>query len=109
MATGKPENRNGNRKKRTLPKACEAYKFKPGQSGNPGGRPRRDVAADLARAIFEKNEAVIYAAMMRAIKKGDAKVFSVLADRAYGKLTTKVEGEMRGSVVLITSVQRPKR
>jgi hypothetical protein len=27
--------------------------WKPGQSGNPGGRPKRDLAAEIARAIFE--------------------------------------------------------
>ena len=28
------------------------HRFKPGQNGNPGGRTERDIAADIARAIF---------------------------------------------------------
>ncbi len=30
-------------------------RFKPGQNGNPGGRPQRDIAVEIARAIFDKN------------------------------------------------------
>ncbi len=33
----------------------------------------------------------IYRAMLKALLKGDPEVFAVLADRAYGKLTQKVE------------------
>ena len=35
------------------------HRFKPGQNGNPGGRPERDIAAEIARAIFEKNPELI--------------------------------------------------
>jgi hypothetical protein len=66
-------------------------KFQPGQSGNPGGRPKRDLSAEIAQAIFEKNPEAIYQAMLKAIKKGNPKVFSLLADRAYGKAKELVE------------------
>jgi hypothetical protein len=36
-----PENRNENRKKHRLPEAAKSYQFRPGQSGNPGGRPKK--------------------------------------------------------------------
>ena len=60
--------------------------WKKGQSGNPGGRPKRDRSADMASAIFEENYAEIYHAMLKALLKGDPRVFAVLADRAFGKV-----------------------
>lgn len=65
--------------------------WKPGQSGNPGGRPKRDVASEIARAVFEGNEEAIYRAMLKALKKGNPKVFVALAERGFGKLTQRVE------------------
>ncbi len=63
----------------------------PGQSGNPGGRPKKDIEAEIAQRVFEENADAIYRAMLKALLKGDPEVFAVLADRAYGKLTRKVE------------------
>lgn len=65
--------------------------WKPGQSGNPGGRPKRDVASEIARAVFEGNEEAIYRALCKALLKGNPRVFLALAERAYGKLTKPVE------------------
>ena len=65
--------------------------WKPGQNGNPGGRPTKDIAAEIAQRVFEENADAIYRAMLKALLKGDPEVFAVLADRAYGKLTQKVE------------------
>jgi hypothetical protein len=39
----KPQNKI---RTRTLPKEAEPYKWKPGQSGNPGGRPRKTSVSD---------------------------------------------------------------
>lgn len=60
--------------------------WKPGQSGNPGGRPKVDVASVLARAVIEENFAEIKAAFSKVLKKGSPYAFQVLSDRAYGKL-----------------------
>jgi hypothetical protein len=57
-----------------------------GVSGNPGGRPTLDKASDIGREIFEEDHAAIKIAFKRALRKGNAYAFSVLADRAYGKL-----------------------
>jgi hypothetical protein len=57
-----------------------------GQSGNPSGRPKRDHGAEIARAIFENNPESIYKAMLQALKAGNPRVFSALADRAYGRI-----------------------
>jgi hypothetical protein len=61
------------------------YQFKPGQSGNPGGRPKRDLAAEIARAIFERDAEAIRCTFTAELRKGNPKVFTALADRAYGK------------------------
>ncbi|MFQ5662890.1 MAG: DUF5681 domain-containing protein [Terriglobia bacterium] len=65
--------------------------WKPGQSGNPGGRPKRDVAAEITRAVFEGNKEAIYRAMLKALKKGNPRVFKELAERGLGKVTQRVE------------------
>lgn len=59
--------------------------WKPGQSGNPGGRPKRDLAAEIARAIFERDAEAIERAFTAELRKGNPRVFTALADRAYGK------------------------
>jgi hypothetical protein len=66
--------------------ALKPYHFKPGQSGNPGGRPKVDVASEIARALFENDGPAIYAAFQKVLRKGSPYGFQVLADRAFGKL-----------------------
>ena len=65
--------------------------WKPGQSGNPGGRPRHDVASEIARAVFEGNEEAIYRAMCKALLKGTPKVFQALG-RACLRQAHKTRG-----------------
>jgi hypothetical protein len=62
-----------------------------GVSGNPVGRPKRDVSAEIAQAVFENNPDAIYKAMLRALKKGNPRAFDVLAVRAYGKVKEQIE------------------
>lgn len=69
-------------------------RWKPGQSGNPGGRPKHDVAKEIARAIFENNREELYKAYGKAALKGNAYAFKELADRAYGKLKERVEYDL---------------
>lgn len=45
---------------------------------------KTDVAADIAHAVFVGNQEAIYQAFKGQMLKGDAKVFSALANRAYG-------------------------
>jgi hypothetical protein len=81
--------------------------WKPGQSGNPGGRPKRDLAAEIARAIFEQEPEAITRVFAAELKKGNAKVFAALADRAYGKPRQQIEhlGEDGGPVQASVVVQ----
>lgn len=72
--------------------------WRPGQSGNPNGRPRKDMAAEIAQKLFENNPEAVYEAYFKALKKGSGFTFQVLSDRAYGKLAEKMQVEMNVSV-----------
>src|SRR5579862_5520619 len=65
--------------------------YVPGQSGNPGGQRKNDLAKEIAQAIFENDGPAIYRAFAKALRSGNAYAFTVLADRAFGKLKEKVE------------------
>ena len=62
------------------------WKWRPGQSGNPSGRPKHDLAAEIAKACFENNADALYKAFTKALMRGNAYAYKELADRAYGKL-----------------------
>jgi len=70
------------------------FKWRPGQSGNPGGRPKHDLAAEIARAIFENNAPMIYEAYRKMLRKGNAYAFQVLSERAFGKLKESIQHEI---------------
>jgi hypothetical protein len=68
--------------------------WKPGQSGNPGGRPRtRPLTEELAQLL--ESEApnsdgkswanVIVEALLKKARKGDVRAFAVLANRIEGR------------------------
>ena len=63
--------------------------FPKGVSGNPGGKPRVDVSAIIARAILEGNQEAIYEGLAKALIKGNAYVFKELSERAYGKVNVR--------------------
>src|SRR5215471_19264741 len=75
------------------PDKIKPFAFKPGQSGDPGGRPKIDVAAEIARRAFEKDPEAIAKAMHAKLRRGDAKVFTTCGERGYGKLPTPVSVE----------------
>lgn len=70
------------------------WRFKPGQSGNPGGKPKHDIAKEIAQAIFLNNAEMIYAAYTKMLRRGNAYCFQVLSDRAFGKLKERHEVEV---------------
>ena len=87
------------------PDVGKTTQFKPGASGNPGGRPRRDAAAEIAKAIFERNEEEIYKAMLKALKKGNPKAFTALAERGYGKVPQHVSVDGGGGGPLAFDIE----
>lgn len=78
-----------------------ATPFKPGQSGNPNGRPRKLPLIDkMLSDILGSEEdtdseahAVLRALLMKA-KKGDTKAAEILLDRAYGKAKQVVDSNI---------------
>ncbi len=60
------------------------FRFRPGQSGNPGGGPKKDIAAEIAQRVFEENADAIEKWFVKALKRGNPKLFAVLAARAFG-------------------------
>jgi hypothetical protein len=71
-----------------------AWRWQPGKSANPGGVPKHDVAKEIAKAVFENNPDMVYKAFAKAIAKGNAYAFQVLADRGYGKLKETIHAEV---------------
>jgi hypothetical protein len=69
------------------------WKWKPGQSGNPTGKGRHDLAAEIARAFFEQNAEALYRAFCKTPMKGNAYAFKELADRAYGRMKETIAHE----------------
>ena len=63
--------------------------FKPGQSGNPNGRPKKLPEIDelLSEVLGDNGEeaTAILKALIAKAKKGDVRAAEVLLDRAYGK------------------------
>ena len=80
--------------------------WKPGQSGNPKGRPKGSGVTDRLKALLDQPvkdgaemtvaEALAKAAMKAALK-GDHRFFKEILDRTEGKVTDKLEvdGDMR--------------
>lgn len=81
--------------------------YVPGQSGNPSGRVKNDVAAAIARAIFENDSEAIYKAFAKGLRSGNAYAFSVLADRGFGKLKEKVEHS--GDAELLSALESGRK
>ena len=77
--------------KRLWPNGCDPaeigkpYQFKLGNPGGPG-RPKRDIAAEIARMALDSCPEEIAKAFIKQLLAGNAYTFKELAERGYGKL-----------------------
>ena len=89
------------------------YRYKLGQSGNPGGRPKRKSIQDELGKVFEENpelaRKIVYKAAMK-VAKGDHKFFCEVWDTMDGKLAAPLfrEDDSSMSVALNIAVVREK-
>ena len=75
----------------------EHTKYKPGQSGNPKGRPKLpDLKGAIAQILAEEKDGktaleAILAALRAKAAKGDVRAAQELLDRGYGRATQQIE------------------
>ena len=86
----------------------EIGQFKPGQSGNPNGRPKKlpDLEKLLVRVLGSEEEnktgwEVIIEALQKKAAKGDVKAAELLLSRGYGKARQTVDLNHGGGVNIV--------
>ena len=70
--------------------------WKPGQSGNPSGKPRQTFQDQLVKKLVRKRykeASAICDAMIEKAKSGDVPAFVAIADRVDGKPVQRTEGQ----------------
>jgi aromatic ring-opening dioxygenase LigB subunit len=101
-----PENTEQNRE---LPQAFIEKQWKPGQSGNPGGRPKKKLVDEALLELLEaadSKEAIEIAKKLIEKAKEDTKAAQLVAERTQGKPSQKVEvsgpdgGPVQGEFVI---------
>lgn len=72
--------------------------WKPGESGNPGGRPKGTSITARLRKLVEQNEGEVAEALCKAIVKaglkGDYRFVKEILDRLDGPVKQQIEGTM---------------
>src|SRR5664279_3842241 len=70
------------------------YRYKPGQSGNPSGRPKGLIGAALFKQLRKsggKDLELIIAGIISSARKGDAKAFSTIRDSIDGRPAQSID------------------
>lgn len=75
------------------------HQWKPGESGNPSGRPKGRGLVDRLKAILEEDDAKVADALIRAgVKaalKGDYRFWAAILDRVEGPVRQEIAAEIR--------------
>ena len=50
------------------------WQYKPGQTGNAGGRLKHDLASEIAKACFEENAEALFKAFTKALLRGNGEM-----------------------------------
>lgn len=94
--------RNGKNGKAERP-WLKKHQFKPGESGNPGGRPKGTVSieAELRNRLTngEDGEKIVQGLVSQALKmalKGDYKFFNMILERIDGRIADRLAGHDGG-------------
>jgi len=67
------------------------HQWKPGQSGNPAGKPRAKPLSELLRKAGDQGAyAEIVNALIARAKDGDTKAISIILDRIEGKVSDRL-------------------
>lgn len=105
MSTGTPENRGKTGK--PIP-SSEATRFKPGQSGNPGGRPKKKPLTEALEKVYSDPEECMAAAraLAKKARAGSIAHFQEAANRLEGRVADT--DESRGPVTFNVVISAPR-
>ena len=93
-----PQNTQENTRKPSLTPEMEAAKWQPGQSGNPGGRPKKKPVTSALERLLDDSKAEGIARALIALASGEGKHAVAAAreimDRLEGKVSLPVEAKL---------------
>jgi hypothetical protein len=89
----------------------EATRWKPGQSGNPSGRPKKLHITDAIRAELERegpdgipNDEAIARVLVELARTGNMEAIREIADRTEGKARQRIESGSEGGAGIPVSL-----
>ncbi len=95
---------------RALIEQTKDTRFQPGQSGNPGGRPKNQSLTAVLRELLEQipkgdtaklKERIVKALLDKALR-GDTRALDIIFDRSDGKVTLPIGGDKENPIYTIT-------